>query len=157
MGYQRARKDYPPFAPALRFTSLARISHVRTPSIMAGRGFGRGLTNDMIYGEAPRSSLSFTTPPPDLSQICDGNLLVSFKGLLKKNDTTLAKALEEIRSYVRSKREGDSDKFDLIDFSRVIYAWVSTQWMCGLPQQLTDHRLISILVLRSIIPVGFAN
>ena len=48
------------------------------------------------------STLSYLGEPPHLSSITDANLVVAFKNLLKKDSTTKAKGLEDLRSYVQS-------------------------------------------------------
>ena len=47
-----------------------------------------------------RSVLSYIIEPPDLSSISEPNVVVAFKNLSKKDSTTKAKALEDLRSYV---------------------------------------------------------
>lgn len=60
-----------------------------------GTGFGGfGFTS-------AAGSLSYLTPPPDLTNISDANVVVAFKNLLKKDSTTKAKALEDLRAYVQ--------------------------------------------------------
>ncbi|KUJ16723.1 uncharacterized protein LY89DRAFT_616218 [Mollisia scopiformis] len=83
---------------------------------MSSRGFGRSAAGNGFGGATTRSTLSFTTPPPDISKISDPNLVVSFKSLLKKNDTTLAKALDEIQTYVKSQKAGEIE-------DAIIKAW----------------------------------
>lgn len=39
---------------------------------------------------------------PDLSDIADANVAVTFKNLMKKDSTTKAKALEDIQQYIAS-------------------------------------------------------
>jgi E3 ubiquitin-protein ligase listerin len=48
------------------------------------------------------STLSYLSEPPNLSSITDANVVVAFKNLLKKDSTTKAKGLEDLRSYVQS-------------------------------------------------------
>jgi hypothetical protein len=48
------------------------------------------------------STLSYLTEPPNLSSITDANVIVEFKNLSKKDGTTKAKALEDLRAYVQS-------------------------------------------------------
>lgn len=88
---------------------------------MAARGFGRGKGFGGAAGPSA-VSLSFSTPPPDLSRIGDPNIVVSFKGLLKKSDTTLVRALEEIRTYVRSMWERKT-----VTEAAIMEAWVRPQ------------------------------
>lgn len=87
---------------------------------MAGRGFGRG--RGFGGAAAPSNvSLSFSTPPPDLSKISDPNVVVSFKGLLKKSDTTLVKSLDELRAYVKS----------LLESKTVLEIAIMEAWVCS--------------------------
>ncbi|KAE8452570.1 hypothetical protein EG329_013829 [Mollisiaceae sp. DMI_Dod_QoI] len=91
---------------------------------MSGKGFGRSASSSQSaantsFGRATSTSrLSFLNPPPDLKQITDPNLVVSFKGLSKKNDITVAKALEDILSYVKAHPEQEGGIEDAI-----IKAW----------------------------------
>ncbi len=55
--------------------------------------FGTGFTG---------STLSYLSEPPNLSSITDANVVVAFKNLLKKDSTTKAKGLEDLRSYVQA-------------------------------------------------------
>jgi E3 ubiquitin-protein ligase listerin len=48
------------------------------------------------------STLSYLSEPPNLSPITDANVVVAFKNLLKKDSTTKAKGLEDLRSFVQS-------------------------------------------------------
>jgi E3 ubiquitin-protein ligase listerin len=48
------------------------------------------------------STLSYLSEPPNLSSITDANVVVAFKNLLKKDSTTKAKGLEDLRSFVQS-------------------------------------------------------
>jgi E3 ubiquitin-protein ligase listerin len=48
------------------------------------------------------STLSYLSEPPNLSSITDANVVVAFKNLLKKDTTTKAKGLEDLRSFVQS-------------------------------------------------------
>ncbi|CZR66708.1 uncharacterized protein PAC_16609 [Phialocephala subalpina] len=88
-------------------------------------GFGRNpstksrFTGGRGFGAASSTSrLSFSNPPPDLNQISDSNLIVSFKSLSKKNDTTLARALDDVLSFVKAQPE---EKGGIED--AVIKAW----------------------------------
>lgn len=86
----------------------ARSSNAATSSSFGG--FGTPST----FSPAA-SQLSYVTEPPDLSRVFDGNLVVLFKNLLKKDDTTKAKALEDLQSTL----SGSSDVED-----PVLAAWV---------------------------------
>lgn len=48
------------------------------------------------------SPLSYLSEPPSLSPITDANVVVAFKNLLKKDSTTKAKGLEDLRSFAQS-------------------------------------------------------
>lgn len=87
----------------------ARSSNAATSSSPFG-GFGAPST----FSPAA-SQLSYVTEPPDLSRVFDGNLVVLFKNLLKKDDTTKAKALEDLQNAL----SGSSDVQD-----PVLAAWV---------------------------------
>lgn len=47
------------------------------------------------------TTLSYLIEPPNLTLISDPNVVVAFKNLLKKDSTTKAKGLEDLRSYVQ--------------------------------------------------------
>jgi len=54
------------------------------------------------FGSAPAAStLSYLTEAPNLQTISDPNVVVAFKNLSKKDAITKAKALEDLRAYVR--------------------------------------------------------
>ncbi|KAF8849447.1 hypothetical protein BDZ45DRAFT_732224 [Acephala macrosclerotiorum] len=76
-----------------------------------GRGFGAA--------DSSTSRLSFSNPPPNLAQISDSNLVVSFKSLSKKNDTTLAKALDDILAFVKTHPDEEGGGIE----DAVIKAW----------------------------------
>lgn len=65
------------------------------------------------------SSLSYVAEPPDLTRISEPNLVVAFKNLSKKDDTTKTKALEEIKEAV-VKLGNRSDELE----EGVLEAWV---------------------------------
>lgn len=65
------------------------------------------------------SSLSYVAEPPDLTRISEPNLVVAFKNLSKKDDTTKTKALEEIKeAFVKL-----GDRSDELE-EGVLEAWV---------------------------------
>ncbi|KAK0620565.1 hypothetical protein B0T14DRAFT_567308 [Immersiella caudata] len=68
------------------------------------------------------TTLSYITPPPDLSSIPQ-EVVVPFKNLLKKDSITKAKALDEILSYVRG-HNGELDE-SILDAWAHLYARVS--------------------------------
>lgn len=82
--------------------------------LVGGRGRGFGAASSST------SRLSFSNPPPNLSQISDSNLVVSFKSLSKKNDTTLAKALDDILAFVKTHPDEEGGGIE----DAVIKAWV---------------------------------
>lgn len=48
------------------------------------------------------STLSYLSEPPNISAITDANVVVAFKNLLKKDSTTKAKGLEDLRVFVQA-------------------------------------------------------
>jgi E3 ubiquitin-protein ligase listerin len=71
----------------------SQASSIRVDSSAGFSGFG-----SVFAG----SILSYLSEPPSLSSITDANVVVAFKNLLKKDSTTKAKGLEDLRSYVQS-------------------------------------------------------
>jgi len=65
-----------------------------------GGGFGGGFGSSAFGAHA--SPLSYVYEAPDLSNIADANVAVTFKNLMKKDSTTKAKALEELQQHVTS-------------------------------------------------------
>ncbi|GAD98073.1 RING zinc finger protein [Paecilomyces variotii No. 5] len=59
-------------------------------------GFSAGFSSQ---GDGP-SSLTYIAEPPDLSRISEPQLAIAFKNLLKKDDITRTKALEDLRDYL---------------------------------------------------------
>ena len=76
-----------------QFKSQASSSRAVFGNVAGFGGFGSGAT---------RSTLSYLTEPPNLSSISDPNVVVAFKNLLKKDSTTKAKGLEDLRLHVLS-------------------------------------------------------
>ncbi len=72
------------------------------------------------FGADPSSMLSYIQEPPDYSAISDANVVVSFKNLSKKDETTKARALEDVQTFATSS-DVDLDE-------AVLEAWVS---YCG--------------------------
>ncbi|EFQ98580.1 hypothetical protein MGYG_01606 [Nannizzia gypsea CBS 118893] len=73
----------------------------------AAGGFGGGsfspfggFSTPGLDQETPASSLSYVYEPPDLSQISDPQVVVTFKNLLKKDSTTKARALEDLQGHI---------------------------------------------------------
>ena len=71
-------------------------SQASSSRAVAGSGFGAFGTS------AASSSLSYLSNPSDLSAISDPNVVVSFRNLSKKDGTTKAKALDDLRAYVQA-------------------------------------------------------
>jgi hypothetical protein len=66
------------------------------------------------------STLSYLSEPPNLSSITDANMVVAFKNLLKKDSTTKAKGLEDLRFFVQShpyEQDGGAEQ-------PILEAWV---------------------------------
>ncbi|KAL1859480.1 hypothetical protein Daus18300_009625 [Diaporthe australafricana] len=73
--------------------------------IASGRGFGSP-TPSGFGGFSTQSSgsgsLSYLSEDPDLSSLSDPNIVVSFKNLLKKDNTTKSKALADLIQYTQA-------------------------------------------------------
>jgi hypothetical protein len=79
----------------------------------AAGGFG-GFSTTSITDSHTHSSLSYVAEPPDLSRISDSQFTVAFKNLLKKDDTTKIKALEDLKGYLsdlETRNESVEDGF----------------------------------------------
>ena len=59
-----------------------------------------GFSGTFGSGGREPSSLTYITEPPDLSRISDQQLVIAFKNLLKKDDITRTKALEELKDHI---------------------------------------------------------
>lgn len=71
----------------------------------ATRGFGSIAPSGFgAFGTPSTSagSLSYLTDPPDFSSISNSNIIVSFKNLLKKDNTTKSKALADLIQYTQA-------------------------------------------------------
>ncbi|KAJ5294957.1 hypothetical protein N7508_009778 [Penicillium antarcticum] len=90
-----------------KFKSQASSSRAAASAFGSFGGFSSGLSGQ---GKEP-SVLTYIAAPPDLSRIADQHLVIAFKNLLKKDDITRTKALEELRDYI-SKVEGNSGTLD---------------------------------------------
>jgi hypothetical protein len=66
------------------------------------------------------SSLSYLVEPPNLNSLSDSNVVVAFKNLSKKDGTTKAKALEDLRTFVQAHPFEDGGVEEAI-----LEAWVS--------------------------------
>lgn len=78
---------------------MSKNFKARASSSRAGSGFGSpgGLGG---FGLTAASTLSYLGEPPNLAPISDPNVVVAFKNLSKKDSTTKAKGLEDLRSFV---------------------------------------------------------
>lgn len=70
-------------------------SQASSSRAVSGTGFGG-------FGTiSSTSTLSYLTEPPNFSAISDANVVVAFKNLIKKDSTTKAKGLEDLRNFVQ--------------------------------------------------------
>lgn len=72
---------------------------------ISGRGFGSPAPSGFGGFSTPSAgtgSLSYLSEDPDFSLISDSNIVVSFKNLLKKDNTTKSKALAELVQYTQT-------------------------------------------------------
>ena len=83
-----------------KFKSQASSS--RAASGALGGGAFSGFVSSGVQGEESKSSLSYVSEPPDLSQISDPQVVVAFKNLLKKDSTTKSKALEDLQGFLKT-------------------------------------------------------
>lgn len=79
-----------------KFKSQASSSRAAGSAFGSFGGFSGSLSSQ---GKEP-SALTYITAPPELSRIDDQKLVIAFKNLLKKDDTTRTKALEELREHI---------------------------------------------------------
>ena len=79
-----------------KFKSQASSSRAAAGAFGSFGGFPGGLSSQ---GKEP-SALTYIAAPPDLSRIVDQQLVIAFKNLLKKDDITRTKALEELREHI---------------------------------------------------------
>ena len=61
---------------------------------------GSNFSSLSVFGAVPSSPLSYVYEPPDLNGISDPSVVVALKNLQKKDATTKAKALEDLKSFV---------------------------------------------------------
>lgn len=73
------------------------------------------------FGAVSSSPLSYIYEAPDLATISEPNLVVAFKNVQKKDSTTKAKALEELKLYVQSLNE----KNEVVE-EAILEAWVGS-------------------------------
>ncbi|KAL7276533.1 hypothetical protein RUND412_000456 [Rhizina undulata] len=67
------------------------------------------------FSPTSASSLSYVSQPPDLSALSDPSTVVLFKNLSKNNETTKAKALEDLQTSLEKSREVEE---------AIIIAWI---------------------------------
>ncbi|KAJ5961211.1 Zinc finger RING-CH-type [Penicillium vulpinum] len=84
-----------------KFKSQASSSRAAASAFGSFGGFSGGLSSE---GKDP-SALTYIAVPPDLSRIADQQLVIAFKNLLKKDDITRLKALEELRDHISAVEE----------------------------------------------------
>jgi hypothetical protein len=90
-----------------KFKSQASSSRAAASAFGSFGGFSGSFS-----GEGKETSaLTYIAAPPDLSRIAEQQLVIAFKNLLKKDDITRLKALEELRDYITTveKRKGTLD------------------------------------------------
>lgn len=84
-----------------KFKSQASSSRAAASAFGSFGGFSGGLSSE---GKEP-SALTYIAAPPDLSRIAEQQLVIAFKNLLKKDDITRLKALEELRDHISTEQE----------------------------------------------------
>jgi hypothetical protein len=84
-----------------KFKSQASSSRAAASAFGTFGGFSGGLSSQ---GKEP-STLTYIAAPPDLSRIAEQQIVIAFKNLLKKDDITRMKALEDLRDYVSAVAE----------------------------------------------------
>lgn len=95
--------------------------------------FGNGAGFGGFGSGATRSTLSYLTEPPNLSSISDPNVVVAFKNLLKKDSTTKAKGLEDLRLHVLSSPNEQGGGVE----QSILEAWVRLLHLEGKRLQCT--------------------
>lgn len=125
-------------------------SHASSSRAAAG-GFGGG-SHSPFGGfstagpaqETPTSSLSYVYEPPDLSQISNPQIVVTFKNLLKKDSTTKARALEDLQSHVSNVVSSNSSLDD-----GLLEAWVRSPFFRN--SQIIWNRSIYFFFFKKIV------
>jgi hypothetical protein len=110
-----------------KFKSQASSSRAAAGGFGAFSGsFGgfSSVSSSHAHTHAP-SSLSYVAEPPDLSRISEPHLVVAFKNLSKKDDTTKTKALEDIRDFLVTLENRSDDLED-----GLLEAWVRNSLLC---------------------------
>ncbi|KAJ5162717.1 Zinc finger RING-CH-type [Penicillium coprophilum] len=95
-----------------KFKSQASSSRAAASAFGSFGGFSGGLSSE----GKEASALTYIAAPPDLSRIAKQQLVIAFKNLLKKDDITRLKALEELRDHIstveKNKRTLDDGFLD---------------------------------------------
>lgn len=94
-------------------------SQASSSRVLSSTGFGG------FGSSSSASALSYLAEAPNLQPISDPNVVVAFKNLSKKDATTKAKALDDLRSYVREHPFGSSNGPE----DAILEAWVSEESM----------------------------
>lgn len=70
-----------------------------------------GFSSAFLASGKETSPLTYVAEPPDLSQISEPEIAITFKNFLKKDEITRTKALDELKDYVSSveSRSGTLD------------------------------------------------
>ncbi|KAJ5774837.1 Zinc finger RING-CH-type [Penicillium paradoxum] len=84
-----------------KFKSQASSSRAAASAFGSFGGFSGSLSSQ---GKEP-STLTYIAAPPDLSRITEQRLVIAFKNLLKKDEITRTKALEELRDHISTVAE----------------------------------------------------
>ena len=92
--------------------------HFKAQASSSRAAFGAGLTG--FGSTATGGTLSYLIEPPNLSSISDANVVVGFKNLSKKDGTTKAKALDDLRTYVQAHPYDEDGGPD----DSILEAWV---------------------------------
>lgn len=106
-----------------KFKSQASSSRAAAGAFGGFGGFSGSFDSE---GREP-SALTYIAEPPDLSRISEQQLVIAFKNLLKKDDITRTKALEELKEHVSSV----DAKYGTLD-DGFLEAWV-----CRIPKYIT--------------------
>jgi E3 ubiquitin-protein ligase listerin len=89
-----------PHTMSKKFKSQASSSRAATGGLGGFTNTFGGFSSDSGSFTTAPSSLSYVAEPPDLTRISDANLVVAFKNLTKKDDTTKTRALEDIKETI---------------------------------------------------------
>lgn len=98
-----------------KFKSQASSSRAAAGAFGSFGGFSGAFSTE---GKDP-SALTYIAEPPDISRIAEQQLVIAFKNLLKKDEITRTKALEELKDYI-SNVEGRRGTLD----DGFLEAWV---------------------------------